>query len=57
MQPELVADAARRRAAGFAEQLAVHADAIADALARELHLVAWDREQLIGSVQARFAEL
>jgi hypothetical protein len=57
MRPELTADAARRLAAGFAEQLALHADAIADALARELHLVAWDREQLLGSVQSRFAEL
>lgn len=57
MRPEAIAQGARRRADAFAEQLALHADAIADALERELHLVAWDREQLLGSVQARFAEL
>ncbi len=57
MRPEVIADAAGRRADAFAEQLALSADAIADALLRELHLVAWDREQLVGAVQARFAEL
>ena len=57
MRPEVIADAARRRADAFAEQLALSADAIADALLRELHLVAWDREQLVGAVQARFDEL
>jgi hypothetical protein len=57
MRPEVIAQAARRRADAFAEQLALHADAIAEALERELHLVAWDREQLVGSVQARFAEV
>ncbi len=44
---------ARRALASFGERLALHADDIGDELARSLHLVAWDREQLIGAVQAR----
>ncbi len=48
-----LATAARARAPEFAERLALAADAIGDALAAEMHLVAWDREQLVGLVQAR----
>ncbi len=48
-----LAQAARKALAGFCERLALHADDVSAALAQELHLVAWDREQLIGSVQAR----
>jgi hypothetical protein len=47
------ATAARARVPEFAEQLALAADAIGDALAAEMHLVAWDREQLVGLVQSR----
>ena len=52
-----LAAAARARVPEFAERLALAADAISEALATELHLVAWDREQLIGLVQARLQAL
>lgn len=48
-----LAASARHAFAGFAERLALRADEISAALEHELHLVAWDREQLIGAMQAR----
>lgn len=54
---EQIAAAARARGPELAERIRLEADVIADALARQLELVAWDREQLVGQVQARVAEL
>jgi hypothetical protein len=54
---EQIADAARARGPELSERLRLEADALVDALGRELQLVAWDREQLVGQVQARVAEL
>lgn len=48
-----LAAASRHAFAAFAERLALRADEISAALEHELHLVAWDREQLIGAMQAR----
>lgn len=56
LRPGAVVAAAAKRAFGaFAERLALRADEVSTALANELHLVAWDREQLIGAMQARLA--
>lgn len=52
-----LAAAARRVFPTFAERLALRADQISAALADELYLVAWDREQLIGAMQARLAAM
>lgn len=52
-----LAAAARRVFPAFAERLALRADEVSAALAAELHLVAWDREQLIGAMQARLAAM
>lgn len=59
MEPtaEQIADAARARGPELAERIRLEADALVDALGRELRLVAWDREQLVGQVQARVAAL
>lgn len=59
MEPtaEQIADAARARGHELAERIRLEADALVDALGRELRLVAWDREQLVGQVQARVAAL
>lgn len=54
---EQIAAAARARGPELAERIRLEADVLADALARQLQLVAWDREQLVGQVQARVAEL
>lgn len=35
----------------------MYADAVVDSLAQQLELVAWDREQLVGQLQTRVAEL
>jgi hypothetical protein len=55
--PEEIAAAARARGTELAERIRLVADALVDALAQQLQLVAWDREQLVGQVQARVAEL
>jgi hypothetical protein len=52
---EEIAAAARARGAELAERIRLVADALVDALAGQLQLVAWDREQLVGQVQARVA--
>lgn len=59
MEPtaEQIAEAARARGPELAERIRLEADTLVDALGRELELVAWDREQLVGQVQARVAEL
>ncbi len=59
MEPtaEHIAEAARARGPELAERIRLEADALVDALGRELQLVAWDREQLVGQVQARVATL
>ncbi len=49
--------AARRAFPAFAERIALRADEISAALADEHHLVAWDREQLIGAMQSRLAAM
>ncbi len=54
---EQIAAAARARSDELAEHIRLMADALVDALAQQLQLVAWDREQLVGQVQARVAEL
>jgi hypothetical protein len=54
---EQIAEAARARGPELAERIRLEADALVDALGRELELVAWDREQLVGQVQARVAAL
>lgn len=51
--PQQVAASARAVEGSFLERLAIHADALASSLARSEQLVAWDREQLIGAMQAR----
>lgn len=53
LRPTSLATAARARVEAFSGRFALAADAIGDALAAEHHLVAWDREQLIGLVQSR----
>jgi hypothetical protein len=52
-----IAAAARTLGFELREVLAIHADAIAGALAKQLELVAWDREQLVGQVQAQLFAL
>jgi hypothetical protein len=52
-RPERIAAAARVLGAELLERMALQADSIAAALSRELGLVAWDREQLIGQAQAQ----
>lgn len=54
---EQIANAARARGPELAERIRLEADTVVDALGRELRLVAWDREQLVGQVQARVAAL
>jgi len=54
---EQIAAFARARGSELSERLTLYADALSDSLARQLELVAWDREQLIGQVQTRVAEL
>jgi hypothetical protein len=54
---EQIAAAARARGPELAERIRLEADALVDALGHELELVAWDREQLVGQVQARVAAL
>lgn len=59
MEPsaEQIAATARALGAEFDERLTLYADALVDSLARQLELVAWDREQLVGQVQTRVAQL
>ncbi|MCA9710797.1 MAG: hypothetical protein KDK70_33455, partial [Myxococcales bacterium] len=52
-----IAAAARALGPALGEHLTLHADALVDALERQLELAAWDREQLVGQVQLRVAEL
>lgn len=54
---EGLAAVARRIYPVFAERLALRADAMSQALARELMLVGWDREQLIGAMQERLGSM
>jgi hypothetical protein len=54
---EQIAEVARARGPELSERIRLEADALVDALGRELQLVAWDREQLVGQVQARVAAL
>ncbi len=48
-----LAATARRVFPTFAGRLAQRADQVCAALAEQLHLVAWDREQLVGAMQGR----
>ncbi len=57
VRPERIAAAARALGGELSERVALYADAIATALATELMLVAWDREQLIGALQVRLGRL
>ena len=52
-----IATAARRVFPAFAARLAGRADEVSAALASELHLALWDREQLIGAMQARLVAM
>lgn len=52
-----IATAARRAFPAFAERLAARADEVSAALANELHLALWDREQLIGAMQERLVAM
>jgi hypothetical protein len=52
-----IAAAARALGPELSELVAIHADAIAGALARQLELVAWDREQLVGLLQTQLYAL
>jgi hypothetical protein len=52
-----IAAAARALGRELSELVAIHADAIAGALARQLELVAWDREQLVGQLQTQLYAL
>lgn len=52
-----IAAIARARGAELSERLTLYADAVSDSLARQLELVAWDREQLVGQLQSRVAAL
>ncbi|MCA9653035.1 MAG: hypothetical protein H6712_21695 [Myxococcales bacterium] len=54
---ERIAATARARGPELSERLTLVADAMSDSLARQLELVAWDREQLIGQLQTRVMEL
>lgn len=53
MSAQRIATAARAQQLDLEERLALYADALAVSLAEDLQLVAWDREQLVGGVQAR----
>ncbi len=52
-----IAATARLRGPQLAERITLNADALVDALATQLELVAWDREQLVGQLQTRVATL
>lgn len=52
-----IAATARALGSELSERVAIHADAIAAALARQLELVAWDREQLVGQLQTQLFAL
>lgn len=56
-RPERIAAAARALGPELSERVTLYADALADALEREIELVAWDREQLIGGLQTRLERL
>jgi len=56
-RPEGIAAQARALGPELNERLTLYADALVDSLARQLRLVAWDREQLVGQVQQRVARL
>lgn len=56
-RPERIAAAARALGAELSLRMRLYADALADALAREHRLVAWDAEQLIGQIQSRLEQL
>ncbi|MEZ4449307.1 MAG: hypothetical protein R3B09_07495 [Nannocystaceae bacterium] len=57
MRPERLAAVARARQVGMLELVALRADALGDALARDLGLVAWDRQRVVGSLQRALWEL
>lgn len=57
LRPERVAAAARALGSELSERVTLYADALSSALLHELGLVAWDREQLIGGLQARLERL
>lgn len=57
MNAQRIAAAARELQLDLEERLALYADALARSLEAELRLVAWDREQLVGGVQARIRAL
>lgn len=57
MRPERLAAAARARQMAMLELTALRADALGDALARDLGLVAWDRQRVVGSLQRALWEL
>jgi hypothetical protein len=54
---ETIAATARRLEIELAHQLARRADDLADEFGRELQLVAWDRQQVIGRAQSRLRRL
>ncbi|MEM9454605.1 MAG: hypothetical protein AAGF11_10530 [Myxococcota bacterium] len=54
---EQIASAARVLGPELSRTLTLHADELVDSLATQLELVAWDREQLVGQVQIRLADL
>lgn len=54
---EQIAAAARALGPELSGHLTLHADELVGSLAKQLELVAWDREQLVGQVQTRLAEL
>jgi hypothetical protein len=56
-RPERIAAAARALGPELSERVTLYADALADSLERELELVPWDREQLVGGVQNRLEQL
>lgn len=57
MRPERLAAAARARQMAMLELTALRADALGDALARDLGLVAWDRQKVVGALQRALWEL
>ncbi|MEM7158803.1 MAG: hypothetical protein AAF799_38530 [Myxococcota bacterium] len=52
-----IAAIARARGPELSELITLYADALADSLAKQLELVAWDREQLVGQIQSRVVDL
>lgn len=56
-RPERIAAIARGMSAELSLRVSMYADALAQSLADELQLVAWDREQLIGGLQVRLRTL